>query len=278
LVVAFLLQEACTPYPLIHLRVLVQRQIAVPAILLSIFGFGVTATSFVLPDFLTRVQGLRAIQINDALNWIALPQIVLVPLVALLLKRIDARLLLAFGFVAIGFGTYFDTNLTHDWVSGDFVVSQCFEAVGLAFAVTSLITYTIANINPAQAAAIAATVQIARLIGNELGSALIQTFVRMREQLYSNLIGLHLATGATAVEDRAAAFAAPFIARATGLGDPVAQGTQLLGNLVRREAYVRAYIDAFWLITMVSAAGILLILLLHPPPPNPLTPPRIDRA
>jgi len=53
-------------------------------------GFATTGASFVLPDFLTRVQGLRALQIGDALNWIALPQFVLVPLVALLLKRIIA--------------------------------------------------------------------------------------------------------------------------------------------------------------------------------------------
>jgi hypothetical protein len=51
----------------------------------------------VLPDYLTRVQGLRALQIGDSLNWIALPQFVLVPLIALLLERIDARLLLVFG-------------------------------------------------------------------------------------------------------------------------------------------------------------------------------------
>jgi MFS transporter, DHA2 family, multidrug resistance protein len=51
----------------------------------------------VLPDYLTRVQGLRDLQIGDALNWIALPQFVLVPLVALLLKRIDARPLLVLG-------------------------------------------------------------------------------------------------------------------------------------------------------------------------------------
>jgi DHA2 family multidrug resistance protein len=72
---------------LIHLRVLSQRNVAVPALLISIYGFGVTATGFVLPDYLTRVQGLRALEIGDVLNWIALPQIVLVPLTALLLKR-----------------------------------------------------------------------------------------------------------------------------------------------------------------------------------------------
>ncbi len=38
---------------------------------------------------------------------------------------------------------------------------------------------------------------------------------------------------------------------------------------MRREAYVLAYIDAFWLIAWVSLLGILLVLLLRPPPAEP---------
>jgi hypothetical protein len=49
----------------------------------------------------------------------------------------------------------------------------------------------------------------------------------------------------------------------------------VLAGLVRREAYVLADIDAFWLIAWVAVAGVLLVLLLRRPPPNPLTPPRI---
>jgi MFS transporter, DHA2 family, multidrug resistance protein len=53
------------------------------------------------------------------------------------------------------------------------------------------------------------------------------------------------------------------------------QGVGLLAGLVQQQAYVLAYIDAFWLIAWASLAGLLPILLLHRPPPNPLTPPRI---
>ena len=34
-----------------------------------------------------------------------------------------------------------------------------------------------------------------RLFGAELGSAFVQTFVRVREQVYSNLVGLHVTVG-----------------------------------------------------------------------------------
>jgi DHA2 family multidrug resistance protein len=217
---------------------------------------------------------LRALQIGDALNWIALPQFVLVPLVVLLLKRIDARILLAFGFAMLAIAAWLDTGLTHDWVDGDFRSSQLIAAVGLAFAITALITFAVANITPPQAAAIATTIQIARLLGNEIGSAVIQTFVRVREQVYSNLIGLHVIAGLPATEQTTAQLAGPFGSRTIGIGDPATQGAGVLASLVRREAYVLSYIDAFWLTAWVALSGILLILLLRPPPPNPLLPPR----
>ena len=42
---------------------------------------------------------------------------------------------------------------------------------------------------------------------------------------------------------------------------------------MRREAYVLAYIDAFWLVAWVLTLGLGLLLFLTRPPPNPLTPP-----
>ena len=249
--------------------------VAAPALLIALYGFGATATGFVLPDYLIRIQALRDLQIADTLNWIALPQFVLVPCVAFLLQRIDVRFVLLVGFVTISLGCWLDTNLTHDWAGGDFLPSQCLEAVGLAFAITALITYAVAHLTPPQAAAIAATVQVARLLGAEIGSGGIQTFIRIREQTYSNLIGLHVQAGASHTVGAAARLAGRFNDVATGADKPAAQGLALLASHLQREAYVLAYIDAFWLIAWASLFGVILLLFLRPPPPNPLTPPRI---
>ena len=275
LVAAFIIHEMRAPYPLIHPRVAVRPSVGVPAILIGIYGFGGVATSYVLPNYLTTVQGLRALQISDALYWIALPQFVVVPVVALILQRVDARIPLMLGFAVISVGSWIDTSLTHDWAPGNFVPSAAIEGLGLALAITALVTYTISNITPPQAAAIAATIQIARLMGAELGNALIQTFVRVREQTYSNLVGLHLTVGSPAAEQAASLLSGPYGSRPTGAGDASLQGVGLLAGLVRREAHVLADIDAFWLVAWVTGAATLLALLLPRPPPNPLTPPRI---
>jgi class 3 adenylate cyclase len=97
---------------------------------------------------------------------------------------------------------------------------------------------------------------------SEIGSAVIQTFVRVREQVDSNLIGLHVVAGPPATNQMTTQLAGPFGSRAVGVGDPVVQAAGVLADFVSREAYVLAYIDAFWLIAWVSLLGILLILLL----------------
>jgi DHA2 family multidrug resistance protein len=275
LIAAFFINEALVEFPLIHLKIASASYVCVPAMLITVYGFGTTATAFVLPDYLTRVQGLRALQIGDVLNWIALPQFILVPATAIVLRWIDARLLIALGFAVIAVGSWMDSGLTHDWANADFLPSQIVESVGLAVAITALVTFAVANITPPQAAAIAATIQTARLFGSELGSAFVQTFVRMREQFHSNLIEQHLASGSDIVERIVTAVSAGFSDHA-GQGDPTAQALATIGARVQRESYVLAYIDAFWVIAWVLAAAILLLLLLRPPPPNPLTPPRIS--
>ena len=116
----------------------------------------------------------------------------------------------------------------------------------------------------------------ARLFGIEMGTAFIQTFVRVREQVYSNRIGEHLSSGSDVVERIVTALSNVFSERANNLGLETSQGIAAAGRFVQREAYVLAYIDGFWIVAWVLALAPLLVLLLRRPPPNPMTPPRID--
>jgi DHA2 family multidrug resistance protein len=272
LVVAFIINEALVPAPLMPLRLLTEPHVWIPASLIMLYGFGVTATAFVLPDYLTRIQGLRALQIGDVLNWIALPQLALVSSVALALRWIDARLLMAVGYLLLGVGSAMVTGLTHDWASDNFLQSQIVQAVGLSLALTASIVYMVANLTAAEAAGIAVVIQTARLFGTEVGNAVIQTVVRVREQVHSNLLGQYVVAGTDATGSAITAFASSFVASSD---DAPRQGIGLLARLVQRESYVLAYIDALWLITAIVAMSLPLIVMLKPLPPNSMTPPRL---
>jgi DHA2 family multidrug resistance protein len=123
-----------------------------------------------------------------------------------LLKRIDGRLVLGFGSAVIGIACLLATDLTSDWATNDFLASQILQALGQSFALTSLIVLAMGSINPTDALTVGALLQTSRLFGGEIGTAFMQTFVRVREQVHSNLIGLHIDSLAAITADRIALY------------------------------------------------------------------------
>jgi hypothetical protein len=86
-----------------------------------------------------------------------------------------------------------DKSMAAEAVGGhDSLQSQILQALGQSFALTALVFLIVQSINPGDALTIGALLQTRRLFGGEIGTALMQTFVRQREQIHSNLIGLHV--------------------------------------------------------------------------------------
>jgi DHA2 family multidrug resistance protein len=157
-------------------------------------------------------------------------------------------------------------QLTHDWVGDDFLPSQIVQAVGQSVALTSLIWFFLSHIRPSQALTFGVVLQTGRLFGAELGSAFIQTFLRVREQVYSNLVGLHVTTGSPLIDQRLQDYASAVTGRSVGQAEANARATALLARSVQGQAYVLAYIDGFMVVGFAVIGALLLMLLLRTPP------------
>jgi DHA2 family multidrug resistance protein len=270
LTLLFVLRELWTPRPFVNIRLIVREDLPVLLALLSGFRFIILSTAYIIPTYLQTVQNFRELQVGAVLLWIALPQIVIVLPLAVLLRRIDARWVLAFGTILIGVACLMATNLTSQWATGDFLPSQVLQAIGQSFALTALIVLVVQSIHPADALTIGSLLQLSRLFGGEIGTAFMQTFVRVREQVHSNLIGLHVDSLAGTTIDRLSAYRAAVGTRSADVSEIGARAAKLLANAVAQQAAVLSYIDGF-----LAAAGgafvcLLLVALVRRPPPGGL--------
>ena len=125
---------------------------------------------------------------------------------------------------------------------------------------TAVVWFALKHLEPAQVLTFGAALQIARLFGAELGTAFVQTFVRVREQLYSSLIGLHVTTGSRLTDQRLVDYARVVTGRSVGQAEASARATALLAG-AERQAYVLAFIDTF----MVIGFGMIGRLTAHAP-------------
>jgi DHA2 family multidrug resistance protein len=266
LLVAFIVQELTSRRPWINLRYASSGNIPLLFLLITFFRFALLSTSYIIPQFLTTVQNYRAIDIGGVLAGIALPQFLLSPTIATVLRFVEPRLPLALGFALIGCGCFMSGQLTQQWTGDDFLPAQIVQAFGQSIGLTSLVWFFLQHLEPNEVLTFGAVLQTGRLFGAQLGSAFIQTFVRVREQVYSNLVGLHVTTGSFATDQRLQDYAGAVAARSVGQPQANARGASLLAHAVQVQADVLAYIDGFMVIGFAAIAVLLLMLFLRNPP------------
>ena len=265
----FIVRELAAPRPFLNLRAVARRDLLLILMLLAGYRFIILSTAYIIPTYLQTVQNFRELQVGSVLLWIALPQFLIVVPLGALLKRGYERIVLAFGSALIGVACLLATNLTSQWMTDDFLPSQILQAVGQSFALTALIVLGVRAINPENALTVGSMFQVFRLFGGEIGTAFMQTFVRVREQIHSNLIGTHVEALAALTNDRLAAYRSAVGARTADLAEASARATKLLATTVAQQAAVLAYIDGF----LAAAAGaficLMLVGLLRRPGPSP---------
>jgi MFS transporter, DHA2 family, multidrug resistance protein len=255
---AFFLRELVARKPFLNVRLLARRSLLTILLILAGFRFIILSTAYIIPTYLQSVQNFRELQVGSVLLWIALPQVLIVFPLGWLLQRVDGRWVLAAGAAMIGVACLMATNLTADWATDDFLASQVLQALGQSCALTALVVLAVQSINPADALTIGALLQLSRLFGGEIGTAFMQTFVRIREQIHSNLIGLHIDAIAGVTADRLTLYRNVLGAHGADLSETTARATGQLAVAVARQAAVLSFIDGF----LAAAGGAYLCLLL----------------
>jgi len=189
-----------------------------------------------------------------------------------MLRRSDARLVSSIGFIFIGIACLMVAyNLTPVWGSYQFLPSQLLQALGQSFALSGVIFFGVLHLRPQDALTFGAMLQTARLFGGEIGTAFVTTLARVREQVASNLIGLHLQSGDAQVIQRIRAYGNV----TTRVADPdnaANRGVLVLGNAVRAAATTQAVMDCFVVVALLSAVALLFVVYRSAAPEGPASP------
>jgi MFS transporter, DHA2 family, multidrug resistance protein len=270
LLAAFVVRELTHDRPWLNLHFAIRGNFPLLTFYIAFFRFIILSTSYIIPQYLATIQNYRALETGDVLLWIALPQFLIAPVVATILRFVDPRVPMAFGFAMVGCACFMAGQLTHDWASDDFLPSQLLQAVGQSFALTSVVWFNLKHLELKEVLTFGAVLQTARLFGGELGSGFIQTFLRVREQIYSNLVGLHVIVGSHATEERLQYYAKAVGGRSDGAAQAGARARALLAHTVQNQASVLSYIDGFMLLGFAALGALLLMLFLRDPPAQPL--------
>jgi MFS transporter, DHA2 family, multidrug resistance protein len=260
---AFVILEFVTPQPLVNLRLLGRRNFGVGTLGNFLLGFALYGSAYLLPQYLAVAQGFDSEQAGEVIAWTGLPQLLLIPLVPLLMKRLDARLLVGSGLLIFAVSCFMNVALDQNYAGPQLFWPNIVRAIGQAMVMTPLSAIAMLGITPQEAGGASGLFNMMRNLGGAIGTAAIETFFTKREQFHSAIITPHVSLLEPATRSRLTDLQQYFMSH--GFPDPASamhRAIITVGDTIRAQATIMGYADCFALLGVVLLVAAVSVALL----------------
>jgi DHA2 family multidrug resistance protein len=148
---AFVLIELGREKPFVNLRLIGTRNLGIASAGNFILGFALYGSVYLLPQYLTIVQGYDAFQTGQTMIWVGLPQLLVFPFVPRLMKQLDLRGLVSFGSLIFAASCWLNTSMSPDYAGDQFIFANVIRALGQPFTIVPLSALATALLQPKHA-------------------------------------------------------------------------------------------------------------------------------
>ena len=262
----FVVIELTSKKPLLNLRLLFRRNFGLGVFANFLLGVALYGSVYILPVYLTRIQGYNSEQIGMVLAWTGLPQLVLIPLVPRLMQRFDARIIIGVGFVLFAGSNFMNITMNNDYAAEQLFWPNVVRAIGQALVLAPLSAVTTSGIEPENAGSASALFNMMRNLGGAIGIAALQTLLTKREQYHSNVLTQSVSMFEEATRTRIEQLTQYFMNHGViDRVDAAHRAYVAVGNVVQKQAFILAFSDTFYVLGAALIVALLAGLLLKKP-------------
>jgi len=259
--VVFIIRELTDHEPIVQLRVLRDRNFAVGTLITCTYGFVMYASTALLPLFLQTLLGYSALQSGLSVSPRGLGSMVSMIAVGILVRRIDGRILMCFGFGLLCVSTWMLGNVNLQIGMSSVVLPNLVNGFAMGFIWVPLTIMTLSRLRKQDMGNATGIYNLMRNIGGSIGIASITTMLVRGSQIHQN----YLAANAGAGNPIEGGFLRGLQARLFSQGaDMVTAHQKALGALyrsVQQQSALLAYTDNFHLLAILALLCVPLVLL-----------------
>jgi DHA2 family multidrug resistance protein len=186
----FLVNEWYHPLPFFRIQMLSRRNISF-ALMAVALVLVLAAVDIAVPSaFLATVWDYRPEQIAPVALVVALPQLIVLPLIAALCNfpRVDCRYVLAAGLLLMGLSFFAGTFITSDWYRATFYPLQALMVFGEPMVIIPILMCTTLSITPAEAPFVSGMFNMVKGLAGALSIGFIDIMMTWREHAHSELL------------------------------------------------------------------------------------------
>ena len=262
------------PDPVIDFHLLRVRNFGISCVFYFTFGFGLFASTTMIPQLLQSLYGYRAIDAGLVLGPGALVITFLAPVGAQLVQRglIKPRILLfgAVMVVGISFIHYSRFNLDTDY--SHYAWARALQGLGYAFFFVPLSVISYSQLSPAQNNKASSLTNFFRNWGGSFGIAFITTMTERRQNFHQSTVGGNIGSSSPFLQSTVQQSAAYLQSHGFAHADALTAAYARVNNQLYAQTRLLAFMDCFYILGLATLIAAPLTLLVKNAKPGKDTP------
>ena len=249
--------------PIIDVRMYRNWNFVQANIMIFVLGLVLFAALVMLPLFLQSLLGYTAQSAGLVLSGGGLFLLFMTPVIGVLSGKIQARYLIAFGWLTVALGMFISSRelqLGLSFRSAAWL--RVFQVVGLSFLFVPINLVSFIGIPAEKSGSVAGLINFMRNIGSSVGTSMVTTVIARRAQVHQVYLVGNISPGSTTLSDAAAGLTARIVASGTDAVQAGKIAYAVIYRSVIAQATTLAYVDTYILLGTIAVGMFALSFFL----------------
>jgi DHA2 family multidrug resistance protein len=259
---AFIPWELSQDEPIVELRLLFHRQFGMAFFTMLMIGAILFGSNQIMPQLLQTTFPYTAMLSGMAMMPGGIAMLVLMPIAGQVTGRFQPKYLMTIGLTGIALSMWYSTSLTPNASFDYFGWVRVYQMIGLPFLFIPINAVAYDGLPPDKTNQASALMNIARNLGGSIGISAANVVLTQRTQFHQARLVENTIPSSLTYQSTLSQMTKYFIAHGASAGDATARAVGMIGQMVRTQATILAYIDVFHVCAIAAALMIPLVLIM----------------
>jgi DHA2 family multidrug resistance protein len=249
--------------PIIDVRMFKSFNFASANLMMFMLGISLFSSLVLMPQFLQTLVGYTSELAGLALSAGGLVLLFEMPVMGKLTTKIQARYLIACGWLALSIAMYYSTKRIDLLISFNAAVwLRITQVIGLGFLFVPITLAAYIGIAPEKNNSVAGIINFMRNMGSSVGTSLVTTLIARRSQFHQEILGGYARPDNPNFQNTLNGLTQHLAQSGLGIHEARGQAYARIYQEVQRHAASLAYIDTFMVLAVGAAIMFFLAFML----------------
>jgi MFS transporter, DHA2 family, multidrug resistance protein len=252
--ISFVIWEWLYKHPIVDVKLFKNLNFLEANGMMFMLGILLFSSLVMMPLFLQSLMGYTAESAGLVLSGGGVLLLVLMPVVGVLSGKVQARYLVAFGWLTLAIGMFISSRqLDLDISFRSASLLRLVQVFGLGFLFVPINLTAFIGIAPEKSGSVAGLINFMRNIGSSVGTSMVTTLIERRSQVHQNYLVAHITRGTPSLENQIMGLASRLAASGMNAERAASQAYAVIFNTMIAQATTLAYVDTFLILATFAA-------------------------